>query len=217
MSSLRLGVNIDHVATLRQARYATMPASSGQTIASSDVIDLTSKMQADGTLDWTPPPGKWVVLRFGYSLLGITNHPATKEATGLEVDKLDRRYVRDYFDAIRLPKDRFRATMSAMILTLSIVRGLGYAAVGEFGREPKVNDKAGREHWPACYAALVAGGGVKGGRLVGTSDAKAAQPADTPLTTADLNATVQHAIGLTSEQITGIGLTPAGRVIEELM
>jgi uncharacterized membrane protein YfcA len=40
-----------------------------------------------------------------------------------------------YFDAIRLPKDRFRATMSAMILTLSVVRGLGYAAVGEFGRD----------------------------------------------------------------------------------
>ncbi len=47
-------------------------------------------MHPDGTLDWTPPPGDWVVLRFGYSLLGITNHPATAEATGLEVDKLDR-------------------------------------------------------------------------------------------------------------------------------
>ena len=57
----------------------------------SDVIDLTSKMQPDGTLDWTPPAGDWVVLRFGYSLLGITNHPATAEATGLEVDKLNRR------------------------------------------------------------------------------------------------------------------------------
>lgn len=89
-------------------------------------------------------------------------------------------------------------------------------AVGEFGREPKVNDKAGREHWPACYCALIAGGGIKGGRFVGTSDAKAAHPADTPLTPADLNATVQYAIGLTSEQITGLGLTPVGRVIEEL-
>ena len=55
------------------------------------MIDLTSKMQPDGTLDWTPPAGDWVVLRFGYSLLGITNHPATAEATGLEVDKLDTR------------------------------------------------------------------------------------------------------------------------------
>jgi len=78
--------------------YATLPTTSGQAIAGSNVVDLTSKMQADGTLDWTPPPGRWVVLRFGYSLLGITNHPATKEATGLEVDKLDRRYVRDYFE-----------------------------------------------------------------------------------------------------------------------
>jgi hypothetical protein len=89
-------------------------------------------------------------------------------------------------------------------------------AVGEFGRSPKINDKAGRDHWPDCYSALVAGGGVKGGQFVGTSDARAAKPADTPLTPADLNATVQHAVGLTSEQITGLGLTPVGRVIEEL-
>jgi len=89
-------------------------------------------------------------------------------------------------------------------------------AVGEFGRDPKVNDKAGREHWPGCYSALVAGGGTRGGRFVGTSDARAAKPADTPLTPGDLCATVHHAVGLTSEQITGMGLTPAGRVIEEL-
>ena len=90
-------------------------------------------------------------------------------------------------------------------------------AVGEFGREPKVNDKAGREHWPGCYSALLAGGGVKGGRFVGTSDAKAAKPADTPLSPADLHATVLNQIGLTSEQLAGLGLAPAGRVIEELL
>jgi uncharacterized protein (DUF1501 family) len=89
-------------------------------------------------------------------------------------------------------------------------------AVGEFGREPKVNDKAGREHWPGCYSALLAGGGVVGGRVIGTSDARAAKPADTPLTPGDLCATVHHAAGLTSEHVTGMGLTPAGRVIEEL-
>ena len=63
---------------------------------------------------------------------------------------------------------------------------------------------------------MLAGGGVGGGRVVGTSDARAARPADTPLTPADLNATVQHLVGLTSERITGLGLTPVGRVIEEL-
>jgi hypothetical protein len=90
-------------------------------------------------------------------------------------------------------------------------------AVGEFGRTPKVNDKAGRDHWPGCYSALFAGGGVKGGRFVGTSDATAAKPADTPLSPVDINATVLNQIGLTGEQITGLGLAPVGRVIEELL
>ena len=73
-----------------------MPASGR--VPKNDVVDLTSKMHQDGTLDWTPPSGNWVVLRFGYSLLGITNHPATAEATGLEVDKLNHNYVKNYMD-----------------------------------------------------------------------------------------------------------------------
>jgi uncharacterized protein (DUF1501 family) len=109
--------------------------------------------------------------------------------------------------------------MSALLADLSdrgLLASTLVVAVGEFGREPKVNDKAGREHWAQCYTALFAGGGVAGGRVVGTSDAKAAKPLDNPLTPADLNATVLHLVGLTSEQITGIGLTPTGRVIDEL-
>jgi (4-O-methyl)-D-glucuronate---lignin esterase len=78
--------------------YATPAVPAADVINKDDVIDLTSKMQPDGTLDWTPPSGDWVVLRIGYSLLGITNHPATKEATGLEVDKLNRADVRKYFE-----------------------------------------------------------------------------------------------------------------------
>src|SRR5206468_336099 len=72
-------------------------------------------------------------------------------------------------------------------------------AVGEFGRSPKINDKAGREHWEHCYSALVAGGGVRGGRVVGESDARAERPRDNPLTPADLAATVQHAVRLTRD------------------
>ncbi len=63
-----------------------------------DVIDLTGKMHPDGSLDWTPPAGTWVILRMGCSLLGITNHPATAEATGLEVDKLNADYVKNYMN-----------------------------------------------------------------------------------------------------------------------
>jgi hypothetical protein len=63
-----------------------------------DVIDLAGKMKPDGTLDWTPPAGKWMVLRIGYSLTGHENGPAPLEATGLEVDKLNREYVKNYLD-----------------------------------------------------------------------------------------------------------------------
>ncbi len=67
-------------------------------IASDRVIDLTRHMKSDGTLDWTPPAGQWTVVRFGWSLTGTTNHPATEEATGPEVDKYDGDAVRRYLD-----------------------------------------------------------------------------------------------------------------------
>jgi alpha-L-rhamnosidase len=76
----------------------TGPADGANGIAPGSVIDLTSKMSADGTLSWTPPNGQWRVLRFGYSLLGTTNHPAPPEATGLEVDKFDGAAVRRYIE-----------------------------------------------------------------------------------------------------------------------
>ncbi|GAA4394735.1 hypothetical protein GCM10023187_00870 [Nibrella viscosa] len=71
-------------------------------IPTEDVVDLTAKMNADGSLTWTPPAGNWVVVRLGYSLTGRQNHPASPEATGLEVDKLDKdavkRYINTYLD-----------------------------------------------------------------------------------------------------------------------
>ena len=62
------------------------------------VVDLTSRMRPDGSVDWAPPPGEWKILRIGYSLTGKTNHPASPEATGLEVDKLDAAAVRRYLE-----------------------------------------------------------------------------------------------------------------------
>jgi hypothetical protein len=74
----------------------TPPIPAEDAVATRDVIDLTSKLRPDGTLDWQAPEGNWVVLRFGYSLTGKKNHPATPEATGYEVDKLSRDHVADY-------------------------------------------------------------------------------------------------------------------------
>jgi hypothetical protein len=67
-----------------------------EAIAKNDVVDLTSHMKPDGTLDWEVPAGNWAILRMGYSLTGEKNHPATPAATGLEVDKLSRSDVDSY-------------------------------------------------------------------------------------------------------------------------
>lgn len=77
---------------------ATPAVAAADVVKKGDVVDLTSKMQADGTLNWTPPAGEWVVLRMGYSLIGTNNHPASPEATGLEVDKLSGPAVKAYFE-----------------------------------------------------------------------------------------------------------------------
>jgi len=76
----------------------TSSVSDSYAISPDDVIDLTAKLHPDGTLDWTPPEGRWAILRVGYSLTGKKNHPASPEGTGLEVDKLSREHVKAYFE-----------------------------------------------------------------------------------------------------------------------
>ena len=89
-------------------------------------------------------------------------------------------------------------------------------AVGEFGRSPKINNRAGREHWQHCYSALLAGGGIKGGRVVGASDRRGEYPTSRPVTPGDLATTIFDRLGIRSPQLTGFGLVPRGTVIEEL-
>lgn len=80
----------------------TNPAAETHAIDPSQVIDVTRHVDGSGVLRWDAPPGRWHVLRFGASLTGQTNGPATPEATGLEVDKLDgarvRRYLATYLE-----------------------------------------------------------------------------------------------------------------------
>jgi uncharacterized protein (DUF1501 family) len=68
--------------------------------------------------------------------------------------------------------------------------------LGEFGRTPKINASAGRDHWGDCSSALLAGGGIRGGQLVGSSDKIAAFPVSTPTDPVDVQATIYHCLGL---------------------
>ncbi|MEJ2648435.1 MAG: glycosyl hydrolase, partial [Sedimentisphaerales bacterium] len=69
----------------------------GSAIQPGEVVDLTSKMEKDGTLNWDVPPGKWTILRIGYALTGSKNRAGTGAGLGLEVDKLNAKHVEAYF------------------------------------------------------------------------------------------------------------------------
>jgi hypothetical protein len=68
--------------------------------------------------------------------------------------------------------------------------------MGEFGRTPRVNKDGGRDHWGPCSSVVFAGGGVRGGNLVGASDRTCAYPAELPLAPHDVVATIYHCLGL---------------------
>jgi len=115
----------------------TPPAPADVVIAPGDVLDLTDHMSADGRLDWSPPPGRWVVLRMGYSLTGAKNSPASPEATGLEVDKLDRNAVRTYLD-------QYLAQYQSASGGLLGARGVGFVVTDSW--------EAGAQNWtPALF------------------------------------------------------------------
>ena len=80
--------------------------------------------------------------------------------------------------------------------------------MAEFGRTPRVNPAGGRDHWPQCYSVYFAGGGVRGGQVVGRSDPIGGVPAERPVGPADVVATIFHSLGLDLEDhLPG----PAGR------
>ena len=68
--------------------------------------------------------------------------------------------------------------------------------IGEFGRTPKINDKAGRDHWPRAMFALLAGGGIEGGQVIGASDDKGQGPAGEAITPDQVAASFYHSLGI---------------------
>jgi len=83
-------------------------------------------------------------------------------------------------------------------------------ATGEFGRTPRVNPAGGRDHWPQCWTVVMAGGGVKGGQVVGSSDSIAGAPKDRPVMPSHVAATVYKCLGIPIDKELK---TPQGRVV----
>jgi len=103
----------------------------------------------------------------------------------------------------------------AMLITDLAQRGLLDSTLvmvsSEFGRTPKINATAGRDHWPKVFSVVLAGGGIKKGNIYGTSDATATEPEDDPLTVESLATTVYHCIGINADKEL---MAPGNRPIE---
>jgi len=96
-------------------------------------------------------------------------------------------------------------------------------AMGEFGRTPKLNIRGGRDHWPRVFSVVLAGGGVPGGQVIGSSDRVGESPHDDPITPSDLARTIYTLLGINAdhEMHTADGrpvpVNPGGKVIQQIV
>jgi hypothetical protein len=117
-------------------------------------------------------------------------------------------------DSIRRTLPPFDQAFAALIGDLD-QRGLLDSTLvmvsSEFGRTPRINNNAGRDHWPKVFSVVLAGGGIKAGAVYGASDAIAAEPQDNPLSVEDLATTVYHCLGIVADKEL---MAPGNRPIE---
>jgi uncharacterized protein (DUF1501 family) len=95
--------------------------------------------------------------------------------------------------------------------------------MGEFGRTPKINKDAGRDHWPGAFCVLMAGGGLQMGQMIGTTDRSGAFPSSHPYSPGDILATIYHVLRINWREefhdLTGrpVKILSEGRPIKELI
>ncbi|MEO1997767.1 MAG: DUF1501 domain-containing protein, partial [Planctomycetaceae bacterium] len=107
------------------------------------------------------------------------------------------------FPAMRAHGEVMDPALSSLIADLAqsgLLKKTLIVMLSEFGRTPKVNPNAGRDHYPAVFSCLLAGGGIHGGTVVGSSDQDGFQPNDRPVQVSDLHATICHALGIDSNK-----------------
>ncbi len=102
-------------------------------------------------------------------------------------------------DRLLPPLDRGVSALLDDLESMGLLQDTLVMMLGEFGRTPKINSDAGRDHWGPCFFGLFAGAGVHGGQVIGRSDESGAFPATRAYSPNDLGATVYHLLGIPAE------------------
>ncbi|MEQ1824841.1 MAG: DUF1501 domain-containing protein [Pirellula sp.] len=109
------------------------------------------------------------------------------------------------------PLDQALATLIEDLESRGLLSKTLIMVSSEFGRTPKINNDAGRDHWPKVFSVMLAGGGVKGGLVYGSSDATATEPEFDPVSPEDLATTMYHLLGIVADKEM---MAPGDRPIE---
>ncbi len=136
------------------------------------LIEAGTKFVTVTDRGWDTHEDLYLRLREGYTGGKVGKIPQLDVALSALIEDLDDRGLLD----------------STMVLVM-----------GEFGRTPKLNPRGGRDHWPRAFSVALAGGGIRGGQVVGKSDSHGESPADRPVSPADLVRTVYHALGISGD------------------
>ncbi len=104
--------------------------------------------------------------------------------------------LNDYKETLCPMFDRAYSALLEDLTQRGLLETTLVAAMGEFGRTPRLNPRGGRDHWPGVWSVLFAGAGVRGGQVVGASDRIGAEPKDRPVTPAEVAATVYRGLGV---------------------
>jgi len=130
------------------------------------------------------------------------------------------------FSSLRGRLGKFDQTVAMLVSDLSdrgMLDSTMVIAMGEFGRTPTINRNGGRDHYPRVFSIMLAGGGIKGGQVIGSSDPRGMEPAETPVRPEDLSATIYHCLGIDYNQSiespegVRIVLSRGGRPIREAL
>ncbi len=120
------------------------------------------------------------------------------------------------------PLDRAYAALVGDLHERGMLSSTLVVQAGEFGRTPRINNQAGRDHWPNAYSVVLAGGGVRGGTVYGQTDAHAGEVVRGRVSPADLLATMWHQLGIPPETVLRDRLNrphtlSGGRVLSEIL
>ena len=146
---------------------------------------------------------RFVTLTYG----SWDHHDNIKDANASQMPSFDKAYAA----LIRDLSDRGLLDSTLVMVTT------------EFGRTPKINNTAGRDHWPKVFSIVLAGGGIKKGFVYGSSDSTGGEPDADPLTVADYAATIYHQMGINPDnELISPGDRPlrivnGGKVVKELL